>query len=232
MTTLGEARDILRTQLDLDTDDVSDAQATLFVREGFNRTFSAERQWPFFQTQWNMTLLGGQSQIDMTIDASDMGQIVSFLNVTTGTKLVQIPEQYGEENYQGTSTTSTSDPLLYSVWGDKISFWPGIVDSLVDRPFKARGYRMPVWTGVDTDELDGDDRLHPAIIWHACSLAYAQLEDPELETMYLQRWQQSMEDLRQDMMRPQHHTPLILNGGVSSMIVGSRNSVSLNWEDA
>lgn len=215
MSTLQQLRDRVRTQLDLDVDDLPDTVVDAYLKEGFDRTYAQEREWPFFEDSWDLTLPSGDTTMALP---TAVGGVKRLRSVDTGANLVMIGQQFAEENFQRTSMT-TLHPTLFSIWGGLIYLWP--VPSPMGRDFTLRGHRRPVWTGVAGDELDGDERLHTAIAHYACSLAYAQLEDPELETMYMQRWAALTDAVRTDIMLPQHHVPLILNGGANQRIFGA-----------
>lgn len=208
MSTLQEIRDAVRTQLDLDSDDLTDTTADLHIREGFDRTFALEQRWPFFQTSWDLNL--ADTDVTLTVP-SDVAAIERLRDTGKNLNLVMIGQQFAEENFQGVQSAAT-EPTLFSIWGDTITLWP--VPTLKARTYQLRGYRKPTWSGVAATELDGDERLHSAIFHYACALAYAQLEDPELEAVYMQRWGAHVEAVRRDLMRPQHHIPLVLNGGL------------------
>lgn len=208
MSTLQEVRDQVRTQLDLDTDDLSDTTADLFIREGFDRTMALEARWPFFEESWDLTLTSPATTLTLP---SDVAVIQRLRDTGENVNLVMIAQQFAEANFQGVQST-VSTPTLFSVWGSVIDLWP--TPSAADRTYTLRGYRKPTWTGTPGEELDGDERLHTAIFHYACSLAYAQMEDPELEAVYMQRWGALVEAIRRDLMRPQHQEPAILNGGL------------------
>lgn len=205
MSTLQEVRDRVRLQMDLDEDDLVDDLLDQFVLEGFNRTFAEEAAWPFFETLWTFEVPSGATTIE---EPADLANPSGMRNAVTNRNILHVAHRVAIENFQG--EILAGEPNLFSMWGGIIYLWPTPTEE--DRTYQMRGYRKPSWTGVPTDELDGDARLHPAIAHYACSLAYAQLEDTELEAQYMARWQQVMFDIRNDIMRPQHTHPLILNG--------------------
>jgi hypothetical protein len=208
VSTLAQIREKVRTQTDLDSEDLPDTTLDGFIREAFNRTLAAERKWPFFEHTVTLTKSIGDTTIDMPIDPE-----VAFIQRVRDSdnyNLVHLAQQLAEETFQGTQSTGT--PQFFSVWDGVISLWPTPVSD-EELTFTLRGYRKPTWTGVAGDELDGDGRLHLPIFHYAVSLAYAQLEDPELEADYLQRWSGLLGAIRGDVMRPQYHEPIIVNGG-------------------
>lgn len=208
MSTLAQVRDKVRTQTDLDSEDLPDTTLDGFIREGFNRTFSIERRWPFFEQTWQLTKTIGTTTID--VPSGPTPAFIQRMRDSNNYNLVHIAQQLAEETFQGTQSTGT--PQFFSVWDSVISFWPTPVSD-EELTFTMRGYRKPTWTGVAGDELDGDGRLHLPIFHYAVALAYAQLEDTELEADYMARWAAGIADLRKDIMGAQYHEPIIVNGG-------------------
>lgn len=208
MSTLQQIRDKVRTQVDLDTEDLPDTTLDGFIREAFDRTFARERRWPFFEYTWDLT-----KAVDLTTIAMPIAPEVAFiqrLRDSSHYDLTHISQQLAEETFQGPQTTSSA-PQFFSVWGSTINLWP--TPDTAESTFTMRGYRKPQWTGVAVDELDGDERLHLAIFHYAVALTYAQLEDPELENVYMTRWDALLRAIHADVMRPQYHEPLIVSGG-------------------
>ena len=203
---LNEIRAAVRTQMDLDEDDLPNATLDLYVREAYDRTIQMERRWPFFETSWSLT-----SNADSTLTTpADLAGIVSVIDVELNRRLLMIGAELAEDTFQGEQGTGT--PEFFSVWGTSIQLWPS---HDAPRQYRIRGWRKPsdwVSAGAST-EVDADERLHIPIFHYACSLAYAQLEDPELESSYMRRWAATAEQAHEDIMRPQHHEPLVLNGG-------------------
>lgn len=208
MSTLQEIRDKVRLQADLDQTDLPDATLDGFIREGFDRTFAVEVAWPFFESTWTLTLPSGDTTIPLPT-SPEIAQIKRFRSPDNMT-LEQVPQSAAEDYFQGTQTAG--EPQLFSVWGGNIYLWPE--PTAAERIYTVRGYRKPTWSGLGTSELDGDDRLHLAIFHYAVALAYAQLEDTELEGTYLRRWDTLLRQLQRDIMQPAYHEPIVLNGGV------------------
>jgi hypothetical protein len=120
-----------------------------------------------------------------------------------------VPPEMAEDVFVPSDTAT--EPLYWSLWGGDVTVWP---TSTSERNLTLRGYRKPIWSGLAGDELDGDTKLHSAIFHYTCSLAYAQLEDLELEAGYLQRWSTLLAEYRRHLLRPDYHRPLVLNGGL------------------
>lgn len=201
---------MVRLQTDNDAADLPDTMLDPWIREGFDRTLALERFWPFLQHTWTLTLTSPATTIPLPTSPEPTA-ISRLRDTTASVKLTQLDEDVAEDMFSNQSSTETPD--YFSVWGDTITLWP--TPSPKNRTYRMRGYRKPTWTGVGTDELDGDPRLHTAIFHYAVALVYAQLEDPELEADYMQRWANHVNVVQRELMKPQHEQPLILNGGIA-----------------
>lgn len=227
MSTLAEIRANVHSQMDIDSDDIADALINDYIREGFDRTLALEHRWPAFETTWSAALAAAATSFVLPSAPSEPASIESMVEDTSGELLREIPHRLAEELYSE-GNHSSSSPDLFSVWGGVVYIWPQQNNtSTVD--YTLRGFRKPVWSGVDGTELEGDERLHHSIFHYACSLAYAQFEDPELEQQYLRRWANSVDTIRRDVMRPSHSRPLILNAGLKGM-KRTTGSSSLVWD--
>ena len=202
---LSEIRDAVRTQMDLDEDDLSNATLDMYIREGYNRTIQLERRWPFFESSWSVTSSGSSVSVPSTLAG-----IASIRDTEENIRLIQIGSELAEDKFYGNSSSGL--PQYFSWWGSNITLYP---TPTTDRGYTIRGWRKPTdWVaGGAATEVDADERLHIPLFHYACSLAYAQLEDPELENTYMRRWAATAEQAHEDIMRPQHHEPLVYNGG-------------------
>jgi hypothetical protein len=208
VSTLTELRTAVRNQMDLqEEDDLSTDMLDGFLAEGFQRTLALDTRWPFLQTSGILTKVLGDTVC--TIDATT-ASIVSLRDDSTGIRLIQLGQTMAEDYWDGNGLEGT--PSHFSIWASQVVLWPH--NTGAERTYTMRGYRYASWSGVAATEVDGDERLHVAIPHYACSLVAAQLEDPELEETYLRRWSAVAQSARDDIMRPQYHEPLILNGGV------------------
>lgn len=210
MSTLQQVRDWVRRQTESETEDLPNETIDPFILEGFNRTFAAERQWPFFQYAWSFTLTAGNVKIAMPDDGNTVAGITRLRDADENYNLVRIDHVEALDKFQG-ATLDTGEPEWFSVWNSEIHFWP---QPTTERHYTLYGYRKPNWNGLGTEQLDGDTRLHEAIAHFATALVYAQWEDPELEATYMQRWAQHRDAVQRDVMRPDPHESIILNGGV------------------
>lgn len=219
MSTLQEVRDKVRAQTDLDDTDLPDTTLDGFIREAFDRTFAVERRWPFFQHTWTLTLSEGETSITLPTDTEVA--VVSRLRSSNRINLMHIGHHSALDEFQGTLMTTTN-PDMFSVWGNVLYLWP--VPTSAARTYTLTGFRKPEWSGNPTLELDGDGRLHLALVHYAVALAYAQLEDTELEQSYMGRWSSLVETYQRELTRPMYHEPIVLNGGVNRS-----RSMNVDW---
>lgn len=210
MTTLQGIRDLVRDQTDLDEEDLPDSRLDTYIKDSFDRTFAVEERWPFFQANWTLLKAVGEATLTLPIIAP-LVSAIERVRDANGYNLTNIAQQAAEDFYQGVGS-STSAPLVWSEWGGLIYLWPTPASDAMS--FTLRGFRKPTWSGDPASELDGDSRLHQPILWHSIALAYAQMEDVEIEADYMQRWGASLAQLRKDIMRSQSNDPLILHGGL------------------
>lgn len=202
---LSELRDAVRTQLDVDEDDLSNSTLDMYIREGYDRTIQLERRWPFFETSWSLVSSSGVIAVP-----SDLAGIASVIDLDENFRLIMLAPELAEDKFYG--DIGGGYPSYFSWWGNVLSLYPSPVS---DRSYSVRGWRKPTdWVaGGAASEVDADERLHLPLFHYACSLVYAQLEDPELENTYMRRWAATTEQAHEDIMRPQHHEPLVFNGG-------------------
>lgn len=203
---LSELRDAVRTQMDLTEDDLLNTTLDMYIREAYDRTIQLERRWPFFESSWSVSCTAGGA---ITVPATLSG-IASLTDDEYGWRLVQIGPELAEDKFKGNTWVAT--PAYFSWWGDTLTLRPNPSEV---RAYTIRGWRKPIdWVSEGAAaEVDADTRLHLPLFHYACSLAYAQLEDTELENTYMRRWAATAEQAHDDIMRPQHHEPLVMNGG-------------------
>jgi hypothetical protein len=210
--TLQNLRDAVRTQLDLDEDDLPNALVDMYLGEGFDRTIALERRWPSYETTWTTTVPAGTEAVELD-DAVE--HIASVRETTYDRPLMHLSHEVAEENFRG--IMDAGSPTFFSIWAGEIHLWP---TPTADTGLVIRGWRKPndwIASGAAT-EVDADERLHKALIHYACSRAYAQQEDEVLEQTYLRSWEAGVAIARSVIMRSkftQH--PVVLNGGLGQV---------------
>ena len=189
-----------------------------FIREAFNRTINRVNRWPFYETQWTLTLAAGEASLTIPAGVNRKG-IVSLVNTSAvwPYRLQMVDLETAEDLYLR-PVAPTTDFAEFSIWGDTIYLSPPDRISEDEREFVLRGYRLPNDWVADGDSavVDADDRLHWPLAHYAVALAYAQQEDETLENQYMQRWQMDVDQAINVIMEPVHDTPLTMGGGKRS----------------
>lgn len=210
---LQQLRDYVRTQLDVDEEELPNALLDSYFVEGFNRTIAMETRWPFYETIWNVAYVPAEGAIAVPPDCDPAG-IMALVDLSSGIRLLQISNEAAEDNFVGGQLNGSAVPASYSLYGDKIVLWPSPGEN--ERSYYLRGYRLShdwIAEGAGSSP-DCDPRLHILLAHYAIALAYAQQEDEVLEDVYMKRWQSSFISLHSAICTPRHHRPLVLNVGV------------------
>lgn len=203
--TRGELRDAVRTQLDMDEDELSNSLLDLYLNDALEQTLTLSEKWPFLQSAWNITTIDGQSNyaIDPTVDS-----IASVIDQTALVPLAYLPHERAEVVF-GDGSGGGGVPAWWSTWGDEIYLWPAPSDG---RTVRLRGYRRADWGPADIDEVDADDRLHVPLIYWAISRAYAAQEDDVLEATNKGHWFETARRAQEAIEATPVRRPLILSG--------------------
>jgi hypothetical protein len=222
---LQEMRDYIRTQLDMDEEELPNPMLDSYIDEAYMRTISMENRWPFFETSWTLTKLGPDSVAALPASCDPAG-LYSVRDTDTGLRLTQVSNEQAEDNFQQLQQSVTT-PYYYTLWGSELRLWP---TSSADVNLALRGYRHPSqWmvppTGGAGAVPDCDQRLHFLLCHYAIALCYAQQEDEVLEDVYMKRWQASFVAARNAICNPRHQRPLVLNGGLPI----SQTGTSMIW---
>lgn len=196
----------IRTQLDLDEEDLPLVVAQTFLRDAFYRTAARERRWPSMESTWEYVITAGEQKATL---ASDTAEIKSVVDLSTVSRLAFADHDLIRDAKGYFSASAT----MFSLWAGDIYIWPSPPDDLT---IEITGYRRPSTTWLDDPglEVDLDERLHLPMMHYAIALAYAQQEDGELEQMYMNRWFSGLEDVHKDIMKAGVYRPIVLNGGL------------------
>jgi len=211
---LTDLRSVVRVQTQTTSGDLPDPTIDTFLRQAFERTINGETRWPFYEQYWDLTLPAGEMQMALPGDVNPPG-IMALYDTTNNFRLTMIAAEYGDDHFAGPQV-GTLNPVMYSVWGDSLYVWPRVQPSSVDRAYRLRGYRRPVnWLNT-SNEPDCDERLHLPLTHYAVALAYAQQEDEQLESVYMDRWQRDVELAHKAIMDPRHQRPLVYAGSIDA----------------
>lgn len=209
--TLLEVRALVRDVSDLDTTDLPNSLLDSYIKEGFQRIVSLERQYPFYEADYTLaTVANARAYTIATI--GDIREVISVIDsANSGARLQMISHDDAEQTWLGSNDTA-SRPLFYSVWKKQINLWPkpaGIYSLSI------RAYRNPLytWLTVTTDPVDADEWFHVLLAYFVLARVYQRFEDTQMAAMYMSSFEQGVGIARRDLMAMPSAKPLILSGG-------------------
>ena len=224
MATLSELRAKVRSQTQTTDAILTDAEIDSWLQEAYNRTISVENQWPFFEHSWDLTLVAGEATIALpTSPAIEASGVMSLTDTEDGIRLRMVNHEWADDVYTSGNPNLVEYLSTFSIWADTIYLWP-VPNLAENRTLRLRGYRKPNdWiAGGAAAEPDCDERLHLALANYTIALAYAQQEDPELERVYMERWQRDVEAAFKAIMEPPQHRPLMMGPRTTYTRIGPR----------
>lgn len=203
---LDEIRIAVRTQLDVDEEELPNALIDLYARDASDHIAALETRWPGYEVMWSVPTVANEATVALPADSREVDSVV-LPNVT---RLIYIDSRYAEEMLTSYGGSSASTPKFWSRFGQSLYLWPN-PDKVYD--LSLRGYRATSdWVAEGASGVpDFDPRLHLSIVWFACSLAYAQQEDEVLEATYMARYRETAQLVHQAIMRAWSGQPKVLN---------------------
>jgi hypothetical protein len=210
---LDEIRVAVRAQLDVDEEELPNPLIDLYARDGFEHIINTETRWPFYEQLWR-DQVATDGLLTVPTDAREIVSIVG-----PNGRLERIDNMHVERLYN--QPIGSASAQFWSQLGPTIYLWP---PPSGDWTVTLRGYRAPTdWVSQGAGaEVDADERLHLAIIWFCCSVAYAQQEDEVLEATYMQRFNDTAGIARDSIMRVWTGRPKQVNRyePISSSVTG------------
>jgi len=204
---LQEIRDLVRTHLDLELEDLPDPLLDAFVREGSRRIEQAERYWPFYQETFLYTLPGAEASTALAIIDSTLVEVAAITR-SDGRRLRFLgPAEYE----QRTLSEQTGSVSFFTQWGETL-FWGPVPDAATD--LVIRGYRRAEdWVADGAGAVpDMPVELHNTIFLWALAKAYAQQEDTELSSTYERMFSDELNLFRRRFTQMNTTQPIILGG--------------------
>jgi hypothetical protein len=108
-------RDNVRTQLDLDEDDLPNALVDLYIDEAFERTIALENRWPFYESSWDATVPADTESVELDVTVE---QIASVRETTYDRPLLHLSHDVAEENFRGIMDAGA--PAFFSIWSGSL----------------------------------------------------------------------------------------------------------------
>jgi hypothetical protein len=201
-----ELRTLVRTQVQMEQDELPDGLLDMYLNDALDQTLALEERWPFLESEWNLTSV--QGTIAYARDTT-IGSVSAILDVTDSVFVLDHISHHDAELEFGQGSGGNSPSRYWSEWAGDIYLW----DTPTVRSYKIRGFRRSAWGAADSAVVDCDDRLHVPIMWYAVALAYASQEDNEIEGVYMNRWSNAVARAQSQIMGLPTRRPLILSKG-------------------
>jgi len=209
-----QLRDFVRSQLDVDEEELPNDRLDLYLADAFWSTVEAEQRWPMYEVEAQITFTDGVAAMPASlrgIETLYYNDQLPFIDYGTVERAFGAPAPFGI-------------PRFFTIRNQQILMYPaqeGGVEAF------AQGWRTPddFLLATAGDAPDCDERLHYALIYFACSIAQAANEDEVLRGLYYSQWEAAVERARRDIMRPHPARSRILNGGVGKAV----NRTSYWW---
>lgn len=206
-----EMRDYVRSQLELDDEELPDARLNIYLQDAFERTLAMDNRWPRNERTWDLSLVVGTNEITIPAEIN-IPSIMSVVSARDQYPLAIISQENAESWFVRNDSVAYSPPLYVSIWGNKMRLWPQLpLDYSYD--LVVRAYAQPAWASGASVVPDLDPRLHIAMCYYAMALCYAQQEDEVLEGVYMARWTRDVQTTIKSILEPVHNRPLVMHGG-------------------
>lgn len=213
--TRNELRVIIRTQLDMEIDELPDATLDVWLEDGYARSLAVEDRWPFFEDEWTLSTVAGTvayAKTSLVNGSSYLLDQISYVEDVTVVgneyELKGIDHDIAKRTF-GNGGLAQSVPAYWSERGTKLYVWP----TPQARSLRIDGYRKANWALGDAVAPDCDGRLHLALAWFGCAMAYAQQEDDVLKNQYMADWQSALKQAQVSIMKGTERRPIVLSGG-------------------
>lgn len=215
MYTLTDFRQLVRTHLDLDDEDLPDLLVDEFIRDASQRA-QYHRHWPFYSTVWTFETAIGEASYPLAnfTHATNAEYVCDeIVKVRGDNRELQRQEAYRAELYNPLDSVSTGDPMYWSMWGlDVIDLDP--VPTRVET-ITVRGYRKPVdWVSIGAAATsDLPEPFDRAILEWALGRAYAHQDEPDTSVYFLDMSDGRLTELRKRFDDVGPAEDIVFNGG-------------------
>lgn len=238
-----DMRSYIRSVVEIDSSDISDATLNRFLGEGYDQVVYSEKRWPWYETETTFTTVAGIKDYTLaTVGASVQNTAAPPVNVglkeiqalRTDDEILQLLGRDEADAMYPLSTTTSGTPSYWSYWADTIRMYPTPPGG---ETIYVRGYKNPTHFGVNTvnglGPVDFPEPFHVVIATYGISRAYDQQEDPEMAVTYFNTFIRELDNLRARYLDAPAPQPMIMNSRSSSRWVRNSylpNRLRYSWE--
>lgn len=198
---------------DTEVEDIPTSVLDIFMEDGYNRLLGYfEDSPPWLQVEYSFTCEAGTSAYDLD----------TYTGLTTPTPLQHVmdvrgprwtlrPTQHRQvrESWRQDSPPEGT-PTEWSQWGRSIYLWP---EPTAAEDYTIAGVRQPTdWLSTNS-ALDCPAEFHRVVADYTLGRAYAQQDDPEMATLYLDAFVPAIRQLAKRWSSGVRAQPVVVNGG-------------------
>lgn len=200
-------RDLVRSHLDLELEDLPDPLLDAFAREGSHRIEQAERYWPFYQQVFTYAIGQNEVSTPLTTIHADLTEIAGVVRDDGSSLRFVGPREFERRQLPEQSGTVS----FFTQWGETV-FWGPIPAEATN--VSIRGYRRANdWVADGAGGVpDMPVELHNTIFLWALAKAYAQQEDTELSSTYERMFNDELNLYRRRFTQMNSTQPIVLGG--------------------
>lgn len=124
---LAELRSHIRTTVDLDTTELTNAYLDVIIREASDNIMSRSRVWPWLEQSWTFNADANDQThtiADIAPEGTEIAEIASIVDTTDGGyDLEPIEHDFAENTWRNMFLT-TGTPTHWSQWAGVVYLWP------------------------------------------------------------------------------------------------------------
>lgn len=212
--TLTNMEDYVYDVVDTDSTDLPTALVDQFIIDGCNRIEQFSDSWKFREVDYSISTVAGTQSYTIsgsgTLTSGITYPIARVVDVRGPTfSMKPVSHRADRSAYMASTTVSSQYPMEYSLWGDKIYFWPkpSTVISV-----SITGYRDPIdWVTTAPTAPDYPDDFHLLIAQWAVSRAHAREGDAGLAMFYRDEFYTSLHNMAPSYQSGVDAQPFVLN---------------------
>lgn len=204
-------RQIVRTTLDLDVNDLPDVLVDSWLQEGYDLCIAGERNWRFFEVTQSFSTVAHQQKYLMSSFDNTNPMILAYAVRGPRWDLMPVAHRLAESAFN-LQTASEREPNYFSFWANYLYFWP-VPDAVY--AYEIRGYRQPQdWIASGAGAVpDCPAEFHRVIVTWALSRAYLQQDDLYAAQMLELQFGNEQRALRVENIEMITTGPIVMNAG-------------------
>ena len=210
---LQEIRNLVRSHLDLEEEDLPNPLLDAFAREASHRIEQAERYWPFYQQVFTYAIPAAEASTALTTIDANLTEIAAAVREDGSSLRFVGAHEFERRRLPEQSGTVT----FFTQWGDTVFWGPVPADAT---NVSIRGYRRAEdWVASAGGVPDMPVELHNTIFLWCLAKAYFQQEDEVLGAAYERQFNDELNLYRRRFTQMTSTQPFVLGGNTRSALL-------------